>query len=127
MFTPQPLQPETPRRFGRPALDPVIIGRDLLIQHSRVAGFRHHAAPALWPVLREGTVLTLTSECDNPHDPDAVAIHWRGHLLGYLPRSENFVVARLLARRRRLSARVHRLVQDAEDQNQRVQIEIRMH
>jgi hypothetical protein len=127
MFTHQPPPPKTLGPFVRPTLDPSVIGRDLLIQHSRVAGFRHHSAPALWPVLREGTALTLTPERDNPHDPDAVAIHWRGHLLGYLPRSENLVVARLLARRRRLSARVHRLVQDAVDQNQRVQIEIRMH
>jgi hypothetical protein len=115
------------RSSSRSLLDTSVIGRDILLQRSRLAGFRHHEAPALWPALRTGTPLTLTPERDNPHDPDAVAIHWRGHMLGYLPRTENLVVARLLARQRRLSARVTRLVHDATDQNHRVQIEIRMH
>jgi hypothetical protein len=109
-----------------PCLDEAIIGRHLVIQRSRLAGFRHHEAPTLLPALRAGSPLTLCAERDNPHDGDAVAIHWQGHMLGYLPRGENLVVARLLARQRRLSARVRRLIPDA-DHNERLQIEILMH
>lgn len=109
-----------------PCLDEAIIGRHLVIQRSRLAGFKHHEAPALLPALRPGSPLTLSAERDNPHDGDAVAIRWQGHMLGYLPRGENLVVARLLARQRRLSARIRRLVPDA-DHNQRLQIEILMH
>jgi hypothetical protein len=109
-----------------PSLDDTVLGRHLVIQRSRLAGFRHHEAPSLWPALQAGISLTLVPEQDNPHDRDAVAIHWHGHMLGYLPRGENLVVARLLARQRRLSARVRRLVPDA-DHNQRLQIEILMH
>jgi hypothetical protein len=109
-----------------PSLDEAVIGRLLVIQRSRLAGFRHHEAPAFLPALRAGSPLTLSAERDNPHDGDAVAIHWQGHMLGYLPRGENLVVARLLARQRRLSARVRRLVPDA-DHDQRLQIEILMH
>lgn len=111
---------------ARSSLDEAVLGRHLVIQRSRLAGFRHHEAPTLWPVLRAGTPLTLIPEQDNPHDDDAVAIHWHGHKLGYLPRGENLVVARLLARQRRLSARVRRLEPDA-DHDQRLQIEILMH
>ena len=109
-----------------PSLDETIIGRHLVIQRSRLAGFRHHEAPAVLPVLRAGSPLTLSAERDNPYDGDAVAIHWQGHMLGYLPRDENLVVARLLARQRRMSARVRRLDPDAEH-NQRLQIEILLH
>jgi hypothetical protein len=109
-----------------PSLDEAVIGRHVVIQRSRLAGFRHHEAPVVLPVLRTGSHLTLSAEQDNPHDGDAVAIHWQGHMLGYLPRGENLVVARLLARKRRLSARIRRLAPEA-DHDQRLQIEILMH
>ncbi|MCG6895906.1 MAG: HIRAN domain-containing protein [Thiocapsa sp.] len=107
-------------------LDEAILGSPFVIQRSRLAGFCHHEALALWPALRTGTALTLAAERHNPHDAEAVAIHWRGHKLGYLPRWENLVVARLLARRRRLSARIRRLIPHA-DHDQRVELEILMH
>ena len=84
------------------------LGQPLVIQHSRLAGFRHHAAPQVWPALRRGCSLSLRAERKNPHDPDAVAVYWRGAKLGYLPRSENLVASRLLGRRN-LSARIRRL------------------
>jgi hypothetical protein len=118
------LRPAT--NVPEPSLDEAIIGRRLVIQHSRLAGFRHHEAPAFLPALRAGAALTLSAERDNPHDGDAVAVHWQGHKLGYLPRSENLVVSRLLARQRRLSARIRHLMPEA-DHNRRLQIEILMH
>jgi len=97
-----------------------------VIQHSRLAGFRHHGAPGLWPALRTGTVLTLAAEQGNPHDPDAVAVVWNGRKLGYLPRGENLVVARLLARSRCLSARIRRLCPNAEH-NRQLELDVLMH
>lgn len=103
------------------------LGRQpLVIQHSRLAGFRHHAAPQIWPALSRGAALSLSAEGDNPHDPDAVAVYWNGAKLGYLPRGENLVAARLLARHRRLSARVRRLVPRAES-DRRLELDILMH
>lgn len=102
------------------------LGRRVLIQHSRLAGFRHHAAAELWPALRGRPPLSLAREPDNPHDPDAVALYWRGYKLGYLPRGENFVVARLLDEQRRLSARVERLSPRAEH-NHRVALAVLLH
>jgi hypothetical protein len=102
-----------------------VLGHPLVIQHSRLAGFRHHAAPDLWPALRPGTLLSLSAEQDNPHDPQAVAIYWHGRKLGYLPRSENLVAARLLARRRALTGRIRRLVPDAEH-DRRLELDVLM-
>jgi hypothetical protein len=102
------------------------LGRRIVIQHSRLAGFRHHAAPRFWAALRGRTSLFLSREPDNPHDPDAVALHWRGHKLGYLPRGENFLVARLLDEQRCLSAQVERLSPNAEHDH-RVALAVLLH
>lgn len=102
------------------------LGRALVIQSSRLAGFRHHAAPLVWLALRPGTPLNLVLEIDNPSDPDAVAVFWRGRKLGYLPRAENLVAARLLGRSRPLSARIRRLDPAAEP-NSRLQLDVLMH
>jgi len=106
-------------------LDDSLLGKCLVIQHSRLAGFRHHGAPALWPALRTGAALTLAAEQCNPHDPDAVAVYWHGRKLGYLPRGENLVASRLLARRRRLSARIRRLRPGAEH-DRRLELDVLM-
>jgi hypothetical protein len=103
-----------------------ILGRHILLQRTALAGFRHHAAPTLWPALRRQALLTLAREPDNPHDPNAVALLWRGQKLGYLPRGENLVAARLLDRQRRLSARIDGLLERAEH-NRRIRLAILMH
>ena len=99
--------------------------RPIALQHTQLAGFRHHEAPQLWPALARRTQLTLERERDNPHDPNAVALRWRGRKLGYLPRGENLVAARLLDRQRPLSARIERLDPTAEH-NARIGIEVLM-
>jgi hypothetical protein len=99
--------------------------RGIRLQRSHLAGFRHHDAPRLWPALARRTRLTLEHEADNPHDPNAVALRWRGRKLGYLPRGENLVAARLLDRQRNLSARIERLDPRA-DVNARIAIEVLM-
>jgi len=103
-----------------------LASQPLVIQHSRLAGFRHPAAPQLWSTLTRGSRLTLQAERDNPHDHDAVAVYWRGAKLGYLPRTENLVASRLLSRRRNLSARIRRLDPSAE-YDRRLALDILMH
>lgn len=116
--------PQRPHQ-GNLSLGQEALGRPLVIQHSRLAGFRHHAAPRLWSALGPGASLSLRAERDNPHDPEAVAVYWRGAKLGYLPRGENLVASRLLGRRN-LSARVHRLVADAP-LDARLEFDVLMH
>lgn len=114
-----PKQPELALEpAGRPR-------RPIALQHTHLAGFRHHEAPQLWPALARRAPLTLERERDNPHDPDAVALRWRGRKLGYLPRGQNLVAARLLDRQRPLSARIERLDPSAE-RNARIGLEVLM-
>jgi hypothetical protein len=111
---------------GKAVFPESALGRQIVIQRSHLTGFRHHAAPTLWQGLPGDGLLTLMREAENPYDPDAVALYWRGCKLGYLPRGENFVVARLLDGRRNLSARIERL-QPGAHRNRRVRVAVILH
>src|SRR4026208_151566 len=68
-------------------------GVQLLVERSPLAGFRSPELAAVMPVLQHGDALDLVREGENPHDPNAVRVEWRGRKLGYVPRSENGALA----------------------------------
>ena len=80
----------------------------MLVQDSPLAGFRHAEADAVWPDLREGDIVALVREPDNPFDENAVRVEWRGRKLGYVPRRENAALAWALDRGEVLHARISR-------------------
>jgi len=67
-----------------------------ILQTSPVAGFQYYAGPALFPLMQVGDVLTLSRERDNPYDPRAVRVSWRGVQVGYAPRMDNVDLARFM-------------------------------
>lgn len=79
-----------------------------------VAGFRYHEGPRLVSRLAPGEMLELVAEPDNPHDPNAVRISWRGAKLGYVPRAINGHITRLLAQEAPIECRVTHVVREAE-------------
>jgi hypothetical protein len=81
----------------------------IVVQHSAVAGFRYYDGFDAWDDMRVGDPLRLAHEPDNPHDPHAVRVEWRGRTIGYVPRRENSHVARQLGHGVPLKARVSRL------------------
>lgn len=81
----------------------------LLVQESPLAGYRYAEAAEAWPLLRVGDALDLSHEPDNPSDPNAVRVEWRGRKLGYVPRRENAALAWGLDRGEPLRARITRL------------------
>ena len=93
-------------RAGEPAPAPSV---QLLVQSSRLAGFRYAEAREVFPLLREGDRLELSREPGNPHDANAVRVLWRGRMLGYVPRRENAALAWGMDRGERVGARIHRL------------------
>lgn len=95
----------------------------LLVQSSPLAGFQYYAGTAHWEEMRPGDRLDLIREPDNPHDPRAVRVEWRGDKLGYLPRKENQAVAAEMDRGGRVEARIARLRQHRNPW-QRVLIEV---
>ena len=81
----------------------------MLVQSSPLAGFDHYDAAASFDVMKEGDVLLLVREPDNPHDVNAVRVEWHGVKLGYLPRRQNRAVANEMDRGGKIEARVARL------------------
>lgn len=96
----------------------------LVVQSFPLAGFSHHAANALWPQLREGDLLTMRVEQDNPHDSQAVSLCWQEQRIGYLPRHLNGAVSRALSTGRPLEARIAKL-RWHPDPRRRIEVEVR--
>lgn len=95
----------------------------MLLLRLPLAGSQYHEAHQQWEKMRVGDQLTLTREPANRHDGNAVRVEWRGHMLGYLPRARNRLLADAMDRGDRLSARIARLNPDP-DPWQRIEIEV---
>lgn len=87
-----------------PAAAAPAAGHARLLLQVPLAGFAHHAAERVWPLLGIGSELRLLREAAHPHDRHAVAVCFGRHRLGYLPRPDNRTVAERLDRGERLSA-----------------------
>jgi len=68
----------------------------VFIYDAFVRGFRYHEGPQVIGRIQEHDDLDLVREHANELDPDAVAIYWQGHKLGYLPMGENRMLANLI-------------------------------
>lgn len=93
------------RRFLRaiPALALLLGGapaqgeaRETVINRFCVAGFQYYQGQEVQPWIRPGETLRLIPEPGNPHDRFAVEIYRGGSKLGYVPRSDNRHISRLL-------------------------------
>lgn len=96
----------------------------LLVRSSPLAGFRYHEAPYVFSELHIGDRLDLVREPDNPHDPNAVRVDWRGRSLGYIPRQENSAIAWAMDRGESLSARISML---RSHRNPRLRVEFEVY
>jgi len=54
-----------------------------------VAGFQHHDGCLALGKLKPGKKLKMVPEPDNPFDPDAIELRYKGAKLGYVPRDHN--------------------------------------
>jgi hypothetical protein len=95
----------------------------IILQTSPLAGFQYHAGHALFPLMQVGDRLSLHREPDNPHDPKAVRVEWRGAMIGYAPRADNVDLARLMDSGVQVEGRVLHL-QKARDPWKRVLFEV---
>ncbi|MGQ0750568.1 MAG: HIRAN domain-containing protein [Betaproteobacteria bacterium] len=95
----------------------------IIVQHSALAGFRYYEGDEVWADMKLGDPLQLAHERDNPHDPHAVRVEWRGRTIGYVPRRENDHLARQLGHGVPLKARVSRL-EKSRNGRKRVSYEI---
>ena len=82
----------------------------ILVQSSPLAGSQYHQLSRLRDIISVGDPLELGREPQNPYDPNAVSVRWRGKMLGYLPRRENKAVAAAMDRGESIKAFVETLV-----------------
>lgn len=66
------------------------------ILDSNVAGFSHWDGFLVFNKLKPGSKLKLRAEFDNPYDPNAVAVYFKGTKIGFVPRRSNFLIAQLI-------------------------------
>lgn len=113
--------PRLPRRRNPPPA----IGRRVLLHEVPLAGFQHHRGPGIWRFLSLGAELRLKREPYNLYDANAIAVWFKNDLLGYIPRRDNLLLARLMDRGERLEARVIRLL-ESDNPWRRVRIRVEL-
>lgn len=70
--------------------------RDIYLDSLCIAGFQYYEGLDREEYLEEGYPLILKRQCENPHDFFAVEVYQGDYKLGYLPRSDNRVIARMM-------------------------------
>jgi len=78
----------------------------VLINKFTVAGFQYYTGPKLIDFVRPGDSLLLAAEPNNRHDEFAVRILYHDKHIGYVPRSDNRHISRLLQEKVRLACSV---------------------
>ena len=70
--------------------------RSTYFLHCFIAGLQYYEVLEVWKQLKIGQELDLYPEPDNRYDEHAVIVSFDGKKLGYLPRSQNRVVSKIL-------------------------------
>lgn len=66
------------------------------LAHFSIAGLTYYDAVDCFRELKIGTQLNLKRDKRNKYDPRAIAIYYKDFKLGFVPRSENRIVYKLL-------------------------------
>lgn len=76
-----------------------------------IAGFQYWDGPLVINDMKVGDLLEISPEADNPHDPEAVALRYKGMKLGFIPHDMNSMVSLLCfyGHERILEARVQKI------------------
>lgn len=84
------------------------------VQEYILAGFQYHRAEGVWPFLRVGEALRLKREPYNQYDPNAIAVYFKNDMLGFIPSSDNELLAQKMDQGEPLEAFITQLRSDSE-------------
>lgn len=70
--------------------------RKIYLLQCFAAGFRHYEGMNMLENMKEGDLLELVREPDNSYDACAIALHWQGKKIGFIPASINEMLSFLL-------------------------------
>lgn len=85
-----------------------------LLNRFTVAGFQYYSGKNIIHQLKGGDCLLLRAEPQNANDEFAVEIFYEGHKLGYVPRSDNKHISRLLRQGAKLCCEVFKVSPESE-------------
>jgi len=87
--------------------------------HFHVAGFTFYDGPVVFEELKIGTPLRLVPEANNTYDGHAVAVYYKEHKIGFVPRNENNALSKLLLLGYDIfDARIQRISPNEQPENQ---------
>lgn len=66
------------------------------LMQRQVAGLSYHVNVEQLREFTVGADVTMVREPTNPHDSNAVCLHYHGEKIGYVPRSDALLVAALM-------------------------------
>jgi len=70
--------------------------RKIYLLQCFVAGFRHYQGMEILSLMKEGDLLALVREPENEYDSQAIALHWQGKKIGFIPQATNEMLSYLL-------------------------------
>lgn len=70
--------------------------RSSYLLHCFIAGLQYYEKLEVWKNLKIGDPVELIPQPENPYDKNTVIVACKGKQLGYLPRSENRHIAKIL-------------------------------
>ncbi|HSW62010.1 MAG TPA: HIRAN domain-containing protein [Dissulfurispiraceae bacterium] len=97
----------SPVMLAAPALAETQPSRaEILLLDSVIAGFQYYRGESVWARLTAGDSIRLVRESENRYDENAIEVFWKDEKLGYIPRSDNVMLAQMMDRRLKLQARI---------------------
>ncbi len=87
--------------------------RRMLCNVFSIAGFQYYDGPSRLPFMNEGDDLELRAAPDNPYDKYAVELYHNGRMIGFVPRTDNRHISRLLLQGAPLGSEIVSIAPDA--------------
>ena len=85
-----------------------------LLNKFSVAGFFFYEGPTLLEKMKPGDTLTMKPNAENIEDEYAVQLHFKGTMIGHIPRSDNKHIFRLLEQEKELVCTIRQINPDEE-------------
>ena len=91
--------------------------KPVLLEHFYIAGYGYYDGESTEHRLQVNDRLEIKREKENPYDPKAVSLWYRGRKLGFVPRRKNSTLAKLLDQNVKIEARVRQINREADPWN----------
>lgn len=82
--------------LGAGSINLNVLLRDIVVLETKVAGTMYYEPHEFEPLVKKDLPLKMVREPENQYDRFAVALYLDGGKIGYLPKSKNEVIARLM-------------------------------